>query len=314
MTKVKDNKPEICPFGFKNIGYTCYFNSLMQALLSCHSFLDSMSHIKKTNKIIDLFKDLINTSTQDINSINDPTITNSNIDKLNNFSTVIWRELIVSMSKKNKSNIISFLQDMQCIGEGFHQILDSLSEYQHIQNLFLHRYKTLIKCFVCDEWVTKKECMYSLFEVDPQFKTQQLEKFKKFHEDTDNLKDYLLKQTSHTDSNFECSKCKIKEERFRIDILVMSPKILVVMSKKFDVEQKINVHTDFPEKMVFRGFNENMEYEAVAQIEHSGDREYGHYWAICKRGDKWFNFNDMSVTPSKFQPNNNTFIVIYHLK
>ena len=51
MTKVKDNKPEICPFGFKNIGYTCYFNSLMQALLSCHSFLDCMSHIKKQIKL-----------------------------------------------------------------------------------------------------------------------------------------------------------------------------------------------------------------------------------------------------------------------
>jgi ubiquitin C-terminal hydrolase len=315
MSKIKDSQIEISPIGFKNIGHTCYFNSLMQALLSCPSFLDNITHVKTPNTIVGLFKDLIDTSIKYTNSTNNSkTAINPNIEKLNNFSTLIWKELIISMSKKNKSNIRSFLQDMQCIGEGFNQLLDSLSEYQHIQNLFLHRYKTLIKCFTCDEWTTKKECMYNLFEVDPLFKTQQLEKFKKFHVDTDNLKDYLLKQMGHTDVNFECSKCKIKKERFRMDVLVMSPKILVVMSKKFEVEKKINVYTDFPEKIVFRGFNENMIYEAVAQIEHSGDREYGHYWTICKRNNKWFNLNDMSVSPAKFQPTNDTFIVMYHLK
>jgi ubiquitin C-terminal hydrolase len=95
----------------------------------------------------------------------------------------------------------------------------------------------------------------------------------------------------------------------------MVPEILVVMSKKYDSEHKLNIYTDFPEVMEFKGNanNKNMRYEAVAQIEHSGDLNGGHYWAICKRKGGWFEINDMTVTPSQFQPSVNTYIVLYHL-
>lgn len=307
MTSIHYNKDfEISPFGFKNIGVTCYFNALIQSLLSCTSFTQKLIHKKEkysNNPVGKLLIELIEIG------IND----NIDLNTVRDYSPKILKKMVTMLHKKKNMSIHEFMNGMQCAGEGYHYLLETLEEYQSIQNLFLHRYKSLIRCFNCKDWISKVECMYSLFEVEPGFKTEQLESFKKYHIDTPDLNSYLSKQSSYVDNEFRCSRCNIKKERFRINVLVMVPEILVVMSKKYNVEQKLNVYTEFPERMEFEGKDDIMVYKAVAQIEHSGGRHGGHYWAICKRKDGWYNLNDMSVVPSKFQPTNNTFIVMYNL-
>jgi ubiquitin C-terminal hydrolase len=327
------------PFGFRNLGVTCYFNALVQGLLSCPAFIKEVQKDRyRNNPIADLFSQLLGGILDIDNKTNISTTGSSSHDTSTKYlytnistkgssshdistdgSAKIWKAMIINLCQKKKIHPHTFMQGMECTAEGFAYLLETMEDLPGIQNLFMHRYKSMIHCYKCDDWVSDVDCMYGLFEVDPKFKSDQIDKFKKYHINNDNLNDYLAKQSTHTDADFTCSNCKIKKERFRVDLLVMVPEILVVMSKKFTVDRKLNVYTDFPERLVFNGNDDKlMVYEAVAQIEHSGGLNGGHYWAICKRAVNgivgWFNLNDMNVLPAEFKPTNDTFVVIYHLK
>lgn len=315
---------EIYPVGFRNLGSTCYFNALLQSMLSCTSLIDKIL-IQKTehsnNPIIKLIIELVETNKyyedifqkMDIDNSSMIETINETKKKLNDYSPNIWKQMIIMLCKKKKISIQSFMQGQQCVCEGFNYLLESIDEFQDIQNLFLHRYKSLIRCFNCNKWISDVECMYNIFDVESNLQSEQLERFKQYHIESKNMNEFISKQSSYVE-DFTCQTCKKNDQKYRMNILVMIPEILVVMSKKYNKEQKLDVYTDFPEKMEFKGYNKIMQYEAVAQIEHTGDRNGGHYWAICRRKNGWFEINDMSITPSKFQPSKNTYIVFYHLK
>lgn len=161
--------------------------------------------------------------------------------------------------------------------------------------------------------------MYSLFEVEPDLKLDQLDQFDQYNIETKNMNDFLTKQSSYVDNDYICPECKNKGEKYRMNALVMVPEILVVMSKKYTLEQKLDVYTHFPNELIFKGKddvpeNKIISYEAVSQIEHYGGRHGGHYIARSRRKNGWFEFNDNNVVPSKFEPTKHTYIVFYHLK
>lgn len=322
-----NKKSELLPFGFRNIGATCYFNAIIQSLLSCTSFTDELLQKKERdvyekNPVAKVFIELIEASVY-YNDLclklidDDPSIVsmkNEAKNKLQEFSPILWKQMIILLCKKKKIPIQTFMQGQQCAGEGYHYILETMEEFQVIQNLFLHRYKSLIRCFDCDKWVSDVENMYNLFEIEPDLKVEQIDKFKDYHTDAADMNEFLSKKTGYVDDNFICPSCKQKNEKYRMDVLVMVPEILVVMAKKYDKRRKLNVYTNFPEKLTFKGKqNNDMCYEAVAQIEHSGGRNGGHYWAKCRRKNGWYDINDMTVSPSKYQPTVNTYIVLYHI-
>ena len=108
--------------------------------------------------------------------------------------------------------------------------------------------------------------------------------------------------------------CKKKGEKYKINLLIMIPEILVIMSKKYNTKEKIDIITEFPEHLVFDNTGGGIiSYMAVAQIEHIGSKNSGHYWVICRRKGGWFSINDMLISPSKFSPSSNTFMVFYHM-
>jgi ubiquitin C-terminal hydrolase len=336
------------PFGFNNLGATCYFNAVLQSLLSCTSFIDELlqknnRNIYNKNPVAKLIIELIETaiyyedlqtlkkfdkfteSVDDVSqkiinkfteSLDDPSIIATIVDtkaKLNNYSPQIWHQMVNNLCHVKKIPVQSFMQGQQCAGEGYNYLLESMEELNIIQNLFIHRYKSLIHCFTCDKWVSNVDCIYNIFDVEPNLQSEQIEQFRHYHIQTANMNEFLSKQTGYVDKDYICPECKGSGEKYRMTVLVMVPEILVVMSKKYTVDQKLDVYTEFPEQMVFKGNNNNMIYDAVAQIEHSGGKNGGHYWAICKRKNGWFNINDVTVTPSTFQPTKNTYIVFYHL-
>lgn len=317
---------ELYPCGFRNLGATCYFNTLIQAMMSCTSFTEELmkrkTYVFDNNPIINLLIEFIETNVyyEDLCQKlinNDPDIVvliAETKKKLQNYSPQIWQQMNIMLCKKKQIPLRSFMQGQQCVGEGYHYLLETMEDYQPIQNLFLHRYKSLIHCFDCEKWVSNVDCMYSLFEVEPDLKTAQIEKFRQYHVDAINMNEFLTKQSGYVDENYVCPQCKKTGEKYRMNILAMVPEILVIMAKKYNVDQKKNILTDFPDKLEFNGnAGSKMMYEAVAQIEHSGGKHGGHYWAICRRKNGWFNINDTNITPSQFQPTKNTYIVFYHL-
>ena len=56
-------------------------------------------------------------------------------------------------------------------------------------------------------------------------------------------------------------------------------------------------------------------YKIVAQVEHSGSSQSGHYWAVCKRANgNVYRLNDDRVTSTgSFTPSPNTVMIFYEL-
>jgi ubiquitin C-terminal hydrolase len=326
MNLIKYNAAyELPAFGLNNMGATCYFNAMLQSLLSCTAFAETIIQHKGDIKYEN--HPITKTLMEIIEYARDPL--KSQLDVFNNLkgsSPILWRLMARYLCKKNKVPIREFMTGQQCAREGYHCLLDSLGKFPKIQKLFLHRYKSMILCAECENWVSTKECPYNIFEVQPDLKTEQLDIFRTpMKKEQGNksivktrvcetpMNDFLEKQKSYV-TEFRCPKCKDTKEKYNINILVMVPEILVVLSKKYVAGRKLNINTEFPETMVFNKESDNpMRYSAVSQIEHSGNLNGGHYWAICKRKDGWYTLNDTSVSPGAFKPTVNTYIVFYQL-
>ena len=321
---------EFMPFGFNNLGSTCYFNAMLQSLLSCTSFTSELLKNEETKeynknpiakKLIELIKAALslNEYSSNLDSSTQESLIKLNISKL---SPGIWREMVMFLCKKNNINVRQFMAGQQCAGEGFHCILEALDNYNSIQNIFLHRYKFMIYCVDCNKCVSNVNSMNNLFEVQPDLKTEQLERFKKYDDiclgntrpETPDMNMFLAKQSGYVDKFYICPNCKKDGEKYKISYLVMVPEVLVVLSKKYTSTSKLHIHTEFPKTMEFAGSNDNiLKYEAVSQIEHIGSLDSGHYWAISRRNDGWYVLNDNNVSKSEFKPTKNTYIVFYHL-
>ena len=319
----KFNSCEIYPFGFQNLGVTCYFNSLIQSFLSCPSFIDEFkddSYV--SNPISNLFTELIKLSriynTLVIKNKENPEILNM-IDitksKLNEFGSKIFITMINYLANKKKIDNRSFMSGMRCVGEGYNYLLESMEEFSDMQKLFVHKYKSLIRCMLCNKWVSKTKYINNIFIIEPNLRVEQLDKFKNYNIQSNNMRDFLLYQTEYIDNDYKCPECKTNDERLKVNKLIDIPKIMVIMSKKYNATEKLNILTEFPENMEFTSVNTGIisKYEAVAQIEHVGDLHGGHYWAICKRMGVWYNINDINVSYAEFKPTINTYLVFYQL-
>lgn len=300
------------PQGFQNLGFTCYYNALLQSLLSCTSFVEELMNNEETynkNSVTKVIIQLIKELKKD-----NPT---SLVSKL---APLSWKTMIKKISEPPNGSIemAQFAAGQQCTVEGFNILLQTMENMKNIQNLFLHRRRNKLYCTNCNKWCSEVNEMNNFFEVEPEFKLQQSDKFKIKNNNQMNLNSFLLTQNTYVDKHHICSLCNYVGEKYKTSQLVMVPEILFVMSKKYKYDQsggrKLDIYTDFPEELVFKGNdNKQMIYKAVAQIEHSGSLNGGHYWAICKRNNKWYYVNDMSVSEDKFNPTNNTYVVIYHI-
>lgn len=300
MSFIKYNEKEsLNPVGFNNLGQTCYYNALMQALLSCTSFvqiikqINDNAEIENSNDFLKILKHIIK-KIETANSQND-------IAEINNLGGISWKYMIRELIKKTKTK---FEFGQQCSVEAYTFLLQSLN-FASLQNLFIHRRRNKLYCPNCETYFSDLNEINNIFEIKSNT-------FNNSFTQT-NLNDFLLKQTDNIDENCICSNCKVKGSKSKHSNLVMIPEILFVMRDKYHTDS-YDKSINFPEELVFTGKSkDNMIYKAVAQIEHSGNVNGGHYWAICKRKNKWYNINDAYVTSAEFKPSVNTYIVLYHI-
>jgi uncharacterized UBP type Zn finger protein len=318
---------ELTPGGFINTGFTCYYNSLLQGLLSCTSFSGELLKNKKIYKqyspLLDCIIDIIEGRFQGRDtSRGGPLSWNAMIHCL---QTVFLRD---------QSRTIQFARGQQCVVEGFNLFVELLEKFPRLHNLFLHRRNITLYCSNCSKWCSDINEMNTFFEVDPQFHIPQSSTLNNAEtpasttapassSQSRSLNEFLLNQDSYVDADHICSLCGWRGEKYKKNKLVMIPEILFVMSRKYSFNsnshqgRKLNIYTDFPKVLTFQAReNRVFEYEAVAQIEHSGGLQGGHYWVICRRQNNcWYVMNDNSVSVSAagFNPGNNTYVVIYHI-
>jgi ubiquitin C-terminal hydrolase len=159
-----------------------------------------------------------------------------------------------------------------------------------------------------------------MFEVQPSLISPQLPRFQGIdphYNLTRPLEDFITKQNSYVDADFKCPRCNQKQSMFQTTRLKLIPEILVVLSKKYDIQglRKTDTVTDFPAELKFSGMDKSVsiKYKAVSQIEHMGTMGGGHYNCNAMRKDgKWYTLDDTSVREGAFKPTSNTYLVFYH--
>jgi ubiquitin C-terminal hydrolase len=264
------------PQGFVNPGANCYFNSLLQGLMSCPSIYQVLSANRDKQHIKS------NRLAQNLITLMDATMAGQSIYDM---CLPIWRDIIAI--SQNSTSRVKMDSGQQDANEGLMMFFDAMEHIPEVRRLFEHRHSIAAQCSNCKETVINRREVNCVFEVQQDLKMAQLEKFKdidKFYNTPMHLNQFLKQQNSYLDAAHLCDKCGNKEL------------------------------TPFPAKLEFmcRNGREKYIYGLVAQIEHSGSMEGGHYWAICLRKSGWFNLNDSSVSSSEPGPTVNTYMVFYH--
>lgn len=308
----------VSPKGAINNGIDCHFNSLIQSLLSCTSitnyFLKFEDRLLSTGgkceekketfmRFIDMLKMQLNPDVKFLDA-----------------------RALLSTITKNSSN--SFGHRQEDVNEGFMLLMDALGD-DVLSNYFRHVYKVSTYCFTCKNIVCVKVHNHQLFIDIPLLKLVEkkdqngrtieyltngytAEMIGNFNiDDMDPLNRYIKQMKSATDR--KCPRCTFKTcvDIYQLDHL---SDILVLLFKKYDRKNQMN----FPPIMTFKasknGQPETRYYKLVAQMEHRGGRDGGHYYATCLRKNGYVTLNDVRITPNPNPvPTKFTYMVFYHI-
>ena len=136
------------------------------------------------------------------------------------------------------------------------------------------------------------------------------------------------KEQLDSDNLWYCSQCKEHRQAIKQLQLYKLPIILIIQLKRFTnssrffFNNKNDTEIDLPiynlelTDYIVGNKDKKYCYELFAVNRHFGISIGGHYTAICKNGNKWYEFDDEDV--SEYQPSklvsNNAYLLFYKLK
>lgn len=269
----KDLIPQ--PKGLANIGNTCYFNSLVQSLLSCSSFNKKTKEIGDGNLLAIAYNRILNGECTHVGEL--------------------LRIIIhIRQKQKNKNTLHEHWQEDA--HEGLMLMLEDIGD--NIEKLFSIRHTTTLSCTNCESKRVVDDEHYEEPEIFSDF----------YQTDDCEFLEYLRCHKS-TPADYKCDKCGKMGTTVQKKTLCRLSDIVCVTFKKYANKSQIK----FPTEFTIKGKKGDLHYKLVAQIEHMGGQNGGHYVARGLRNGNVFLFNDSACSPSTFEPTANTYIIFYHL-
>lgn len=121
---------------------------------------------------------------------------------------------------------------------------------------------------------------------------------------------------------WKCDKCKNKNSADKFIKLWEIPNILVIVLKRFKYTnegylKKITNVIEIPENITFckgsvlKNENEEYSYNLMTIGNHVGLYEFGHYYAICKKDDGWYKYDDNICEKLEKLNCNDAYILFY---
>lgn len=281
-----DDTFEIHANGFQNTGSICYFNSLLQGLLSCTSINKYFLEMTEPqNRLQRVYKQMITTLHN-----------GNNNEVVQKWSSTVWN-VFTSLCPKG----FNFGRGQEDASEGLTLLLQTMNAPGVDYRMF-HRYENRIACKDCKKVVSKTNDESLLCEIH-------LDDIKKYD---GKIESFIRGHSPIMDNNYKCPNCKSRGNKIQKKILAMVPEVFIVHYKKFD--KKWNAET--PASIAINNGEKNMIYKLVSQTMHSGNRSGGHYWALATRKTGCFNLNDVSVRQitekNLAQSSNQSYLLWYH--
>lgn len=289
-------------FGLINTGVICYFNSLMQSLMSCTSLNESLLNKKGRGDvngvIVEYIKLYSESKTTQIKS-----------------AVGVWKALQTAILQSGTIDVgrrIFASGGQQCADEALKLILEIMGD--DVLEKFTVKYSSYIKCDDCGHKSDEKRDYNSFIKIIgneiiyPQGGTS--EEWQKL------FAKYIFKHTGIVE-DYKCDKCGVKSTRQKYHQLRRLSEVIVIVLSKYGTKRNIY----YPRKLIFPAIGGgSLQYMLIAQIDHFGSMFGGHYIARCirKKDDKLcaMYFNDTSVKEihkDAFSPNPNSYILFYHL-
>jgi ubiquitin C-terminal hydrolase len=282
-----DSRYVAAVFGMNNTGVICWFNSLLQLLLSLPALnmvvLES-DHAPHNIFAIEYAK-LVKLALSDKNK-----------DILLPASGHLL-SIMMNQIKLNKPTL-TLGRQQECVDEGITIFIELLNN-PAIEQLFSNIYEITIECDSCGRVASSVR--------DKSFRIQMFTQ--ELLEDQEIFTKYLRSHTSELD-RYHCKCGHVMNHASRTERLKMLREIIIIIFNKFAMK-KVRW---FPQTLTFKTpSGSTLCYQLVAKIEHAGTQMSGHYWAQVYRGAQWYNINDSSTRPGNGLPLAETFMVAYHL-
>jgi len=276
---IYDEKLETKITGLINVGSTCYFNAMIQSLMSCTSLTkimydkkdnpsnNSLIKYSPNNQLTDAYTSLLLNPTPQIRPL--------------------WDAFLFMLHEQKITSLDSGQQDAS---EGLLLFIDMLHE-QWIDRLFEHKHDIITTCNSCNYKIRSDDNSYivEIYIEELQSKT---------------IQEYIMRQVT-TLSDYNCHKCKEHTTAIQKRSLAVLPEILIIQFKKYDSKW----NCVFPFIMVL----DKYKYKLIAQVNHLGSASSGHYNAIIARANNTFTIDDMNIYSSSFACTDDTYLLFYHI-
>ena len=256
----------LVPFGLINTGAVCYFNTLVQCLLSCREFVRAageyeVSTGEEPNELAKTFKDLV-TQAHAVRDSNKAAIFNAS-------------PALAVIMKTHKF----FGRQQEDVSEGFDLVIEKLGG--RFEELFESKWKTDIYCDACQRLVSENSDTMSRVIVEKDYVTYKFPGIAGFI-------------TSHLSKfeGYKCPRCKSESaEGVKFARLISPPKILVISFNKFLCKWKADIDDELTIRYGTRGEN-SRKFRLAAIARHKGGPRGGHYITLARRQNRSYMLND----------------------
>jgi ubiquitin carboxyl-terminal hydrolase 8 len=302
-------------------------NTSIQILLHCQIFINKLTDDPEkpiTNSLYNLFNLMTNDSYDKINPIEFKLIFEKKHSdykgKSQQDSIEFTRILLDDISIENnisKQNII--YEELNTKNKSSHELdkefdlLYKKRENSFIVDLFYNQILNTFKCKCNHENYSLEKIIDIPLLFSNYLMSFSLEKL------LDNyFKDEIFKWER------ECEKCHKIVDHIKIMKLTHLSKILIISFQRVNQKtgRKNNSYVEFPNNLNMKKYSEKgipniYSYDLFGIINHSGTMNSGHYTAIIKINNNWYEFNDSKVRKVEIRKNyivSNLVYCLYYIK
>ncbi|XP_062239657.1 uncharacterized protein LOC133949713 [Platichthys flesus] len=271
-TGLRNTPDDLVYHGLFNQGATCYLNSVLQVLFMTEDFREAVERYDPHNpecidpQLRDVFDELLK-QTSDTNEIT------------------------------NKLGIHT-VWEQQDAAEYFEKILTMTSS--EASQIFHGESTQNITCSRCrKESNTNGRFWYLPLEL--------VNSHSDLYSVVDGIDEYFRTSRLGGENQMYCGNCETKSDATMTCVMKHHPDVLTLLLKRFDFDYRYMSYVKNNRVVVVPSslqIPENQMYELYACVDHFGDLRGGHYTATIKsqENEKWYYFNDTSVTLLYYQP------------